>query len=167
VLEIEKARAPALLTTRETERRQMLSTDMHCEMLTNTIRDKSKAMYDAFKLFVQMFSGVAGGTVLIRLQYVDQISMNFVWLSDSLATLVTITAAFIVVDHYWSWWNYRTTLAAISGPDEQGNFIPAPKWTSGIVMSLMLFVMLLATALFILFNHFVTFSSSASLSVLV
>jgi hypothetical protein len=35
----------------------MLSTDKHCEMLSNTIRDKSTAMYDGFKLFIQSSLG--------------------------------------------------------------------------------------------------------------
>jgi hypothetical protein len=123
-------------------------------MLSNTIRDKSTAMCDGFKLFIQMFSGVVGGSALLRLQYADKVPSAFVWLSDALAILVVVTATIFLLDHYRSWRGYRLALSEVAGKDHRGKrIIPPPSFVkSGWAFSTMILVMALALTGFIFFN---------------
>jgi hypothetical protein len=132
----------------------MLSPEKHCEMLSDTIRDKSAAMYDGFKLFIQMFSGVVGGSVLLRVQYGGKVPYGFVELSNVLAAMIVITAAFIILDHYRSWHGYRLRLHELAGTDDDGQpRIPKPRFaTSGSTVSAMLVAMVFSLIGFVVFN---------------
>ena len=132
----------------------MLSTDKHCEMLSNNIRDKSTAMYDGFKLFIQMFSSVVGGSVLLRLQYAGKIPPVFIKLSDWVVSMVVIATGIIVVDHYRSWRGYRCKLSKFAGDDPQGKpFVPPPTFLwSGLVCSTMIAGMVICLIGFWNFN---------------
>ena len=131
----------------------MLSDDKHCEILAAGIRDKSSAMYDGFKLFVQLFSGIVGGSILLRLQYRDQMPSKFVELSDFLVVFVVVTGAIIIGDNFRSLWEYRETLSKSAGNRAGKPVIPRPDicW-SGVTFFTMLGVMVLALIGFICFN---------------
>src|SRR6185295_15159586 len=104
-----------------------LSNEKHCEMLSDTIRDKSAAMNDGFKLFIQMFSSVVGGSVLLRVQYGEKIPHAFINLSNVIAVMVVITTGIIILDQYRSWYGYRRTLSVVAGKDHRAKpLIPKP-----------------------------------------
>jgi hypothetical protein len=132
----------------------MLSIDKHCEMLSNSIRDKSAAMYDGFKLFIQMFSGVVGGSVLLRVQHGGKVPYGFVESSNMVAAIIVITTAIIIWDHYRSWHGYRVTLHELAGTDDHGKpCIPKPRFvTSGLAFSAMLVAMAFSLLGFVAFN---------------
>jgi hypothetical protein len=126
----------------------MLSPDKHCEMLSANARDRAKAMEDWFKLFVQIFSVIVGGAVLLRLQYKQDIPVTFVPLSNALVLLVAFASAAMVIDSHRAWRGHRKRLSDIAGPD----IIPQPRVPSWIGFLLMLAVILVALFGFCLFN---------------
>jgi hypothetical protein len=132
----------------------MLSTDKHCELLTNLARDKSAAIYDSFKLFVQLFSGIVGGSVVVRLQYGQTVPAGYVALSNALSALVVITCAVMILDAFRSWYGYSQKLSAVSGVSERGDILIARPslYVSARTVAVMLGVMALALVGLIRFN---------------
>jgi hypothetical protein len=131
----------------------MLSVDKHCEILSNGIREKSLAMYAGFNLFVQMYAGLLGGAVVLRLQYQDKIPRDLTWLSDALVTLVAFTAVIVLLDHYRSWYDFRQRLSEIAGEIDGHRVIPPPSNRRSIyAVATMLIVMAACVAGFVVFN---------------
>ena len=132
----------------------MLSAEKHCEILSDNIRDKSSAMYDGFKMFIQMYSGIVGGSVLLRLQFGNKIPDKFIWLSDALVALIVLTSSVVILDHFRSWWGYRVALSASAGRDLHGKLVVThPKLLlSARTIFVMIVVMLISWGGFIWFN---------------
>jgi hypothetical protein len=132
----------------------MLSAEKHCELLTNLCRDQSDKMYQGFRLFIQMFTAIAGGAVVAHLQYVDKIPSNFEPLSDALAALVVVTCVIMIFDAYRSWFGYRVALSNVAGPKYDGSprISPPRHRLSSRTVITMLIVMFAAWALFVAFN---------------
>jgi hypothetical protein len=132
----------------------MLSVDTHCEMLTEHIRDRNDGIMNAFKLFVQMYSLVVGGTMLLRLEYGAQILPSFVWISDALAALIFLMSSVMILENVRSWYEYRTVLSNVAGRNRKGErIIPLPRMAKATKAEfIMLCVMALALALFFIFN---------------
>jgi|GraSoi2013_100cm_1033763.scaffolds.fasta_scaffold19464_3 hypothetical protein len=130
----------------------MLSVEKHCEMLSANVRDRIVAIFDGFKLFVQLFSALVGGAVVLRLQYPKGIPASFVTLSNALAILITVAGMILVWDAFRSWHGHRTKLSEVAGKDEAGNnIIPPPRWHPSSAW-LMLWLMPIACVLFYYFN---------------
>lgn len=132
----------------------MLKAEKHCEILSDHIRFKSQAMYDGFKLFVQMFSGILGGAIVIRLQYGKSIPVEFVGLSNALVIVVVITVSVIIVDHFRSWYFYRKALTRVAGRDRFNRYIVPPPNLSTSSFSLVTMIAVIAASAigFVLFN---------------
>ena len=130
----------------------MLSVDKHCDMLSTGVLSRVAAGFDGFKLFVQLFSALAGGAVVVRLQYKGSIPAQFVTLSNLLAVLITFTGVILVGDAFRSWHGYRKRLSEVAGKDPASgeNIIPPPHWVSSVWP--MIAVMLISCVLFWYFN---------------
>jgi hypothetical protein len=85
---------------------ETLSVDQHCGMLTDHIRDRSKAIMDGFKLYVQMFSAIVRGTIVLRLQY-PKIPPSFANLADALTGLIFLMGMVIIWENIRSWYQLR------------------------------------------------------------
>jgi hypothetical protein len=138
-----------------------LSIDKHCEMLTYHIRDRTSAIMDGFKLYVQMFSALAGGSVLLQLQFGNKIPPNFVTLADALAVLIFLMAVIIILENLRSWFQYRKALSEVAGlnpsihaPHTQRQpIIPLPNiWKANKMESVMLLVMVCSLIGFCYYN---------------
>jgi len=132
----------------------VLSTDKHCELLSSFVRNKSAEIHSGFKLFVQLFSGIVGGSVVLRLQYNGRVPEQFIWLSNALAGLVTITSAIMIITAYYSWYGFRVRMSDIAGLDLDNHpRIRRPKpLLSAKAEFVMLFVMVIAFVGFMVFN---------------
>jgi hypothetical protein len=130
---------------------ETLTRDKHCEFLSANARDRAAAMADWFKLFVQLYSAIVGGALLLRLQY-KAIPANLVSLADWLVVLVIAVSALMVMDSYRAWRRYRKTLMTVAGQRAGTDIIPRPPWTSWIGITLMLVAMLAALFGFLCFN---------------
>jgi hypothetical protein len=132
----------------------MLSVEKHCEMLSANVRERSASIYDGFKLFVQLFSALVGGAVVIRLYPTKDVPSSFTNLSNGLAVLITGASVLLVLNAFWSWWGQRKRLSEVAGKDEAGkDIIPAPRM--GLRQAsvwIMVVVMLVACALFLRCN---------------
>jgi hypothetical protein len=105
-----------------------LSAEKHCELLSANVRERSASIYEGFKLFVQLFSALVGGAVIIRLQYPKDLPSSFATLSNGLAVLITGASALLVLNAFFSWWGQRKRLSEVAGKDEIGNaIIPPPR----------------------------------------
>jgi hypothetical protein len=132
----------------------MLSVDKHCEMLTNHICDRHNLIMEGFKLYVQMFSAIVGGTVALRLQFGDEIPRAFATLADALAVLIFVASALITLENLRGWYGYRETLTKVAGTDEAGApIVPAPHLLkAGRVATGMIVAMAVAWIAFYAFN---------------
>ena len=131
-----------------------LSVDKHCEILTSHMRDRISSMRGGFKNFIQMYSAIVGGVVVLSLQYRDKIPPSFETLSNILISLVYFMATIHIVEELCSWYRLRKKLSAIAGMDQfHKPLIPFPKiWPSMIIELAMLAVMLIAFVVFYMFN---------------
>jgi len=130
----------------------MLSVEKHCEMLSANVRDRISAISDGFKLFVQLFSALVGGAVVLRLQQSEGIPASFVTLSNLLAILITVAGMIMVGDAFRSCYGHRTRLSELAGKDEAGNnIIRLPRgWLSSAWF--LLLAMPISCALFLYYN---------------
>jgi hypothetical protein len=126
----------------------MLSIEKHCEMLSAVVRDRLASISDGFKLFVQLFTALVAGVVVMRMTYApERIPATFAWLSNGLAILITAATVLMVWDAFRSWHGYRKRLSEVAGE----SIIPPPKWFPSSVW-IMVSVMLIACGLFCWFN---------------
>lgn len=132
----------------------MLSDEKHCGIVSDHVRDKAAAMYDSFKLFAQLFSGLVGGAVIVRLQYGGSISLDSILLSNVVAALIAVTCATLLLDAYRSWFGFRNRLSELAGRAADGSLIvPYPSHRlSARSLAIMLIVMAVALLVFIVFN---------------
>jgi hypothetical protein len=126
----------------------MLSVEKHCETLSANVRDRIPEIFDGFKLFVQLFSALVGGALVLRLQYAKDVPASFVTLSNLLAILITVAGMIMVGDAFRSWHGHRTKLSELAGKDQAGeNIIPLPRWHPSSAW-FMLVAMLISCVLF-------------------
>ena len=105
-----------------------LSVDKHCEMLMNQIRDRVAGTTEGFKLFVQMFTAVVGGAVVLHLQYPDK-AASFAGSADALAILISVMGTVIILENIRSWKGLREKLSIVVGNDEsETKEFPDPVW---------------------------------------
>ena len=132
----------------------MLSTDTHCEMLVAQIRDKNVSIYDGFKLFVQLFAAIVGGSVVLRLQYGPAMLPYFANLSEALVVLIFATSTVIILENLRSLHQYKIRLSNVAGMDKAGlRVVPLPRTFAAHKVEVFMFgVMLLAMMMFHMFN---------------
>ena len=130
-----------------------ISTDKDCELLTARLQAQETFIYGGFKLFVQMFSALVGGSVAVRLQYKGQVPTAFVHLSNWLAFLIVGASVIIILDAYRSWYGYRKTLSSVAGTKSGKAIIKKPDLsTASTTPCIMVLVMVAAFLGYVLFN---------------
>ena len=131
-----------------------LSSEKHCEMLSANVRHRDEAMVGGFKLFIQLYSAIVGGSLVLRLQSKEAIPPSIVGLSDWLAVLVAVAAMALVIDSFRSRKEHRWRLSEVAGRDETGNLIiPKPhRLKSSVTFAVMVALITAAPFLFYWFN---------------
>jgi hypothetical protein len=83
--------------------------ELQFEYLTATLTDRLDRSLNAFKLFLQLFSAIAGGSVWLSMQ--PSVGANarlaYATLSNILVWLVIAVTALMVFQALRSWWGYR------------------------------------------------------------
>jgi hypothetical protein len=138
----------------------MVSIDKEYEFVSSQVQEYNRRVADAFKLFVQLFSLIVGGSVWLSISIQSQPaavkSASYARLSNILAVLVAVYCAFSVVENLRAWRGYRLAQCRLGGLDEKGNFrIPPPKvFKAASEEVAMIVTMSAATILFCYFNPF-------------
>jgi len=131
----------------------MLNPAIHCQTLNEQLRDRNKFVMDAFRLYVQMFSLVAGGAAFIAIRP-ERPPTSFAGLADVLAVLIFIITITLILENSRSWTEYRQRLSELAGKTRGAKLvIPEPKplhaRRADIVM---MSAMAISLVLFLLFN---------------
>ena len=145
-----------------------ISVDAHCEIINSNMRDRNAETVAIFKLFVQLFAALIGGSVIVRLNYAGRITPEIVLAADAIAGLVFFCAAGIIVENVRLWFGYRNALTRFAGADPGFNSVIAPAkfWNSVIGETFMLVVMSTAVVGFVCFNPLTFAVGAPALSVI-
>jgi hypothetical protein len=131
----------------------MLNPEKHCEMLSANVRDRSEAMRGGFRLFIQLFSALVAGVIVLRVNPPNNIPAGFVFLSDLLACFIVVASVILVWDSFRAWYGQRTKLSQVAGTNGAGELVIPPIHPSSfITFSIMIGVMFAALILFYFFN---------------
>ena len=132
----------------------MLTPGKHCEMLAANARDRATAMADWFKLFVQIYSAIVAGSLVLRLQPENKVSAELIILSDLLVVLVAVATAGMMFDSWRAWRGHREKLTEVAGADATGLPIidPPDLRRSKRTLEIMVLGMVVAVAGFVFFN---------------
>jgi hypothetical protein len=132
----------------------MLTAEKHCEMLSANTRDRAASIVNGFRLFVQLYSAIIGGAIVLRLQHGDQIAASFVRLSEFLLILITIASCLMVGDAFRAWLGQRKKLSEVAGKDAAGkDIIQKPNlMRQSMTIVTMFAVMAISLILFLVFN---------------
>jgi hypothetical protein len=106
-----------------------ISVDKHCELLTEHIRDQLKRISDAFRLFVQLFTGIVGGSIWLRVEHAKDLETSrpvFERVSNGLVFLVFFVCAILIADNLRAWRSYRLALSKAAGKAGGHPIIPPP-----------------------------------------
>jgi hypothetical protein len=105
-----------------------LSVDTHCAMLAGYMSDRMKDMHDAFRQFLQFYSAILGGSLLLKLQYRANDVQPLAGYLDALLILAAAVATIVMSENARAWRGYRIRLHELAGRDMDGNdIIPKPK----------------------------------------
>jgi hypothetical protein len=132
----------------------MLSPEKHCEMLSADARHRSAAMIDGFKLFIQLYLAIVGGSLILRLQYEAQVPASVVGASNAMVALLAIASLALVIDSFRSWYGHRARLSEVAGRDQSGKLvIPEPNLRKSSGSFIVMVVLIVAASiLFWMFN---------------
>jgi len=120
-------------------------------MLSEAMRDKSKAMTDAFKHFVQTFSALIGGGIALRLAYGADKMKAYETIFNWLLALGGLVFIILIIENHRSWLGYRRKLHEIAGRDQSGNpLVSAPNPRADLVPALYCLVIAVAVAMAII-----------------
>jgi hypothetical protein len=127
----------------------MISDEKQYEFVTSQIKLQTERIYDAFKLFVQVFSAIVGGSVWLSMQKPPTTSQNYAFLADSIAILAAFITVVMILLNVISWFGYRKELTRLA-PN-----VPPPKlFPATVIEAAMICSMIAAAALFVWFNPF-------------
>lgn len=135
----------------------MISAEKQYEFVTSQIAAHVERWMDAFKLFIQLFSAIIGGSIWLSTQVKlpPTAIPTYIRLSDTLVGLVTVITIVMVCENLRGWFSYRKTQSKLVGKDGSGKYlVPMPKCQSHRSEGLMILVMLIACGLFFTFNPF-------------
>jgi hypothetical protein len=135
----------------------MVSDDKQYEFVSSQVQVYNQRIADAFKLFIQLFSAIVGGSVWLSIQsHIATRSARYERLSDILAVLVAVFCTISVLENLRAWRGYRSAQSRLGGIDEAGKpRIPGPRgFQSSLEEGTMIATMFSAAGLFCYFNPF-------------
>jgi len=125
-------------------------------MLAEAMRDKSKALNDAFRQFVQTFSAIIGGEIALRLSHGVEKMRPYKATFNYLIVLGAIVFIILIIENHRSWLGYRRKLHHIAGTDSAGQpLIGPPSNRADVVPVVYILVILVAAAMAIISAPFV------------
>lgn len=128
----------------------MLNDETHCQMLSATLIDRSASLRSNFRMFIQLFSALVGGSAALRLQYGALI--YFAILANILAILITSGCAFLICDAFRSWRGYRCKLTEVANKGSGHCIIQPASSDTENTFKMMIRVMAVALIGFVLLN---------------
>lgn len=135
----------------------MISDDERYKDLSAAITGRIQLIRDAFKLFLQLFTTVAGGSIWLNMQTIPTHAKSiYAIVTDVLVALIFLVTSLMVYAAMQSWWKYRKTLAEFAG--EQYS-IPPPRLQAFIAEIAMLACMFTASMIFGFLNPFTVISN--------
>ncbi len=94
----------------------MISEEKQYEYIGSVITDRLDRARDAFKLFLQLFSAIAGGSIWLSMQKIlDSTRDTYILVSDALVVLVFVVTGTMVYEALRGWWGYRDALSRFDG----------------------------------------------------
>jgi hypothetical protein len=135
----------------------MVSVDKEYEFVSEQIRFHVDKVYESFKLFIQLFSAIVGGSIWLSAQGSPKVT-TYIYLSDFLVFLIAAPSIIMIVEHWRAWRGYRHAQNRLGGKDENGKeLIPLPSpilsWSSATEFA-MIGTMIIGTCLFWVWNPF-------------
>ena len=139
----------------------MISTEKQYEFVTSQIAERLKQTRDAFRLFVQVFTAIVGGSVaLVATEKIKpEAKPHYAIMSNLLVVFLTLAMTIMIIDSLRGWYANRKTQVQLGGFDLKGHpIIPPPRIPpSGISEIAMILAMIAACAGFCAYNPFIRF----------
>jgi hypothetical protein len=136
----------------------MISAEKQYDFITSQIAARLKEARDAFKLFIQIFSAIVGGSVWLATteKIQSEAKSQYATLSSLLVVVLTLAMTVMIVDALRGWYANRKAQVQLGGLDPAGRpNIPPPRIPpSGISEMAMTMTMIAAASGFCLFNPF-------------
>lgn len=130
----------------------MIGDDKQYEYIGSVITDRLDRVRDAFKLFLQLFSGIVGGSIWLSTQQISPAAREFyVLVSDALVILVVFVTGTMVYEALRGWWGYREALAELT---YESHPAPRPKLRAVVAEVAMLVGMVAAAGIYVCSNPF-------------
>lgn len=100
----------------------MISDDKQYEFLTSQVQVLNERSVEAFKMFLQTFAAIVGGSIWLSLQPAISHSARsrFTTLSNAAVILLSVVIVVAVVDNVRAWRGYRFAMSRLGGKDESG-----------------------------------------------
>src|SRR5258708_1235649 len=91
------------------------------EYVSAQVRFHMDKIFDAFKMFIQVFSAIVGGAIWLSLQEAIRPRTHmYVVLSDWLVILLAVVSCAIVAENWRAWRSNRHAQSRLGGKDESG-----------------------------------------------
>lgn len=132
--------------------KHQVSADTEFNWLTSQIAAHREMPMPAFGLFIQTYSAIVGGS--IWLSYEKGLAAaargRFIVLTDVAVIILAATISVLVWESWRGWKSYRTTHSEILG------IAPPKAFLAGRIWFAMIIAMVMAAAVFCLYNPFLT-----------
>ena len=131
----------------------MINEEKQYEYIASVITDRLNRARDAFKLFLQLFAAIVGGSIWLSSQVTVSPSAKHTYsaVSNMLVWLVILVTGIMVLEALRGWWGYRKALSKFDGGEHP---IPPPTPRALVTEVVMVACMIAAGIIFTLFNPF-------------
>jgi len=134
----------------------MISDEKQFEFVSAQISFFGQRQLDVFKLFLQLFSAIVGGSIWISLnkEILDANKAKLAWLSIILVWLILFIISVFAGENLRSWHGYRKASARLDDDNpNQEHRIPPPRWWPRMMWEIVAISgMAVAALLFSIFN---------------
>ena len=130
----------------------MISDEKQYEYIGSVIIDRIDRVRDAFKLYLQLFAAIVGGSIWLSTQNISPVARRtYAFVSNALVGLLIVVTVIMVYAALRSWWRSRETMSNFDG----GQYpIPGPEFQAIVAEIAMLLCMIASAAIFFCFNPF-------------
>ena len=128
-----------------------VSADAEFKWVTSQIATERQRAEAAFRLYLQMFSALVGGSIWLSIQpsIAHSAHRKLAVLTDIAVTLAMAAVSVMLLGSWRAWFSYRRAQSVLMP------HVPPPRrWPSGVVWGAMFLCILVATGLFWMFNPF-------------